>query len=501
MPLCQLPGCNNEVERTKLGEWKKHCSTKCRGQHNSIIGSEKRKQTCLEKFGATTNLKTAENRLKTKATLMKNYGVEHQMQLDSVKQKIKNTCIETYGVDNPSKSASVKEKKVSTSFSNFGTMHPLQSPNIQEKRREKSLMTHGVDHYSKTDAFKIGHPNQSHILPENFKKLKDPAWLLENNTKSCVHIAEMLGVTKSTVAKSFNKYHIPHTSSYTYGELAIVDFIKTIYSGAIITQSRKIISPKELDIYLPDVGLAIEYDGLYWHSDINGKDRKYHLNKTQECNAQNIRLIHVFDTEWENKQEIVKSRISNMLKRNNTVHARKCSLITLTSKEHQDFFNKTHIQGAVGSTIAYGLVYNGTLVAAMSFGKARFNKLHKWELLRFSNELNISVAGAASKLFSHFVKTMTPDTIVSYSDCRWNTGSIYRTLGFIHNGESPPNYWYTRNYSLLESRVKYQKHKLEKLLPVFDNNKSEWENMIENGYDRVWDCGNSVYVWTNPQVD
>ncbi len=112
MNICQMVGCNNVVGKTKRGEWKKHCSTKCRGQHNSLLGSEKRKQTCLERFGASTNLKTDDNKLKSKNTLLEKYGVTHQMHLQSVKNKVKETCIEIYGVDNPSKADSIKEKKI-----------------------------------------------------------------------------------------------------------------------------------------------------------------------------------------------------------------------------------------------------------------------------------------------------------------------------------------------------------------------------------------------------
>ena len=108
-----------------------------------------------------------------------------------------------------------------------------------------------------------------------------------------------------------------------------------------------------------------------------------------------------------------------------------------------------------------------------------------------------TVVGGASKLFAEFCRRHNPTSVISYSDKRWNTGGLYKQLGFDHAGESGPNYWYSRRYNSMESRVKYQKHKLINILEVFDESLTEWENMVANGYDRYWDCGNSVWVWKN----
>ena len=493
MPKCQLPDCDNDVEMTKRGKWKKHCSLKCRGRHNSIVGIEKRKQTCLDRFGTTTNLLSSDTRDKIKDTLMVRYGVTHQMHIPSTKEKIKNTLVERYGVDNPSKSENVKQKKVNTSLVNYGTAHPLQSSEIQNARKLKSLEVYGVDHYSKTPMFKASHPNQSHITPDNYKKLKDPDWLKEHSSIPCSELATILGVTKDTIAKSYRRLGIARSCSYTYGEDGIAAYIRTLYDGAIVRNTRKVVGPRELDIYLPDINLAIEYNGVYWHSELNGKDKN--LSKTAECEKLSIRLLQLFDSEWQNKQDIVKSRLSGILMKNQTIHARKCKLVTLAPDVYSKFFDNTHIQGAIGANVAYGLCFEGELVAAMSFGKSRYDKKLDWELLRFSNKLFTNVVGGASKLFQHFIKEKSPNSIVSYSDLRWNTGNLYHKLGFNFVRNSGPNYWYTRDYRSPESRVRYQKHKLQNLLEKYDANLSEWENMQENGYDRIWDCGNSVFHW------
>jgi hypothetical protein len=130
----------------------------------------------------------------------------------------------------------------------------------------------------------------------------------------------------------------------------------------------------------------------------------------------------------------------------------------------------------------------------MTFGKCRFDKKHEWELLRFCNKLGYHVPGSASKLLKYFEKTYKPTSLVSYADRRWSIGNVYEKLGFKFSHNSLPNYWYFKNNSLLlESRVKYQKHKLKNLLENFDENKTEVENMKANGYNRIFDCGNMVF--------
>jgi hypothetical protein len=128
----------------------------------------------------------------------------------------------------------------------------------------------------------------------------------------------------------------------------------------------------------------------------------------------------------------------------------------------------------------------------MSFGKNRFSSDVEWELLRFVSKKNINVVGGASKLLKHFRNNYSGG-IVSYADRRYSNGDMYKALGFQFSHNSSPNYFYFKDPTFLESRQKYMKHKLPNLLETFNPNLTEWENMVVNGYDRIWDCGNSVW--------
>jgi len=283
-------------------------------------------------------------------------------------------------------------------------------------------------------------------------------------------------------------------------ELEVFDFIAGIYSGKVESNNRSILDGKELDIYIPDLNLALECNGIYWHSDRMGKGKNYHLGKSTACAERKIRLIHIFENEWVLKKSIVKSRLRNMLGISDRVYARSCLIKPIDNKDKDAFLIESHIQGTCPASVNLGLYLGDELVALMTFGKSRFSKKYEWELIRYCNKLGLSVVGGASRLFKRFIKLYDPGSIVSYSDKRWNTGDLYGILGFSHHHTSPPSYWYFHRSSnlKLESRQKYQKHKLKHILIHFEEKESEIRNMYENGYNRIWDCGNEVYVWIKP---
>lgn len=277
-------------------------------------------------------------------------------------------------------------------------------------------------------------------------------------------------------------------------ELDLINFVSSLVD--IETRDRKVLNGKELDVLIPTRNLAIEFNGLYWHSDIY-KDKNYHLNKTIDCNKKGINLLHVFEDEWLEKSDIVKSIIKNKLgvwdKR---IYARNCEIRVVDKSEEKSFLNSNHIQGFVGSNVSYGLYHKDELISIMTFGGLRkslgYNsKEGSYEMLRFCNKLNYNVVGGASKLFKHFVKIYSPKQIISYSDMRYFDGSLYEKLGFEFVDETKPNYFYVINHNR-ENRFKYRKDVLVK--EGFDKSLTEKEIMKSRGYNRIWDCGNKKWV-------
>lgn len=252
---------------------------------------------------------------------------------------------------------------------------------------------------------------------------------------------------------------------------------------------RTQIAPKELDIYIGSHKLGVEINGVIWHSELSGgRDSNYHLNKTLLCEEKGIQLLHFLDIEILEKKEIVFSMIRSKLGLCEKIYARKCQFKSVDTKTAKCFFLENHMQGSANASQAYGLYFDDELVACASFVRRRYGTRHDYELLRFANKLNLTVVGGLSKL----IKNSGLSSIVSYANRKWSQGRAYEQSGFTYLKTSQPSYAY-RKREKLYSRLKFQKHKLPGQLENFDNEISEWENMKNNGWDRIWDCGNLVY--------
>lgn len=333
------------------------------------------------------------------------------------------------------------------------------------------------------------------------KNKEDYSLVVYKNAKTPVTIICDKGHIYSQMPnKHLSGHGCPYCSNnISKSEDEIKSFLQTL--GFTIQSNNRQILPhsKEIDIFIPSKNIAIEYDGLYWHNE-NSKNKNYHLDKTKECEKQNIQLIHIFEDEWLNHKDIVKSRLKSILGiTENKIFARKCQIKEIPNNDCKNFINENHIQGSINASIKYGLYYHDKLVSIMTFGKLRKNLGHnnkndEFELLRFCNKLDTTVIGGASKLLNHFIKTYNPKEIISYCDRRWSIGKLYEKLGFSFDHCSQPNYFYVIGQQRY-NRFSFRKDILVK--QGFDPNKSEHEIMLERGIYRIYDCGTKVYKWTN----
>jgi len=274
------------------------------------------------------------------------------------------------------------------------------------------------------------------------------------------------------------------------GQREIYQFIASHVKATI--NDRQTIGPLELDIYIKDLKLAIEYHGSWWHSYDHiesTEERMRHSLKCNACLSKGIKLLQVYDFEWKEKQQIVKSMLQNRLNKTIAIFARKCELIEANQQSKQ-FFNSNHLQGHRPARVCYGLVYNDQIVCAMSFTQTK--NQNQWEIMRFASLLGHHIPGGASKLLSKFISDHQPISIMTFCDRRYSNGTGYTRLGFKMLYVTKPNYVYLKcNYPTIvrKSRQSCQKHKLKQFLPNFDENLTETENMFNNGYRRLWDAG------------
>ena len=283
--------------------------------------------------------------------------------------------------------------------------------------------------------------------------------------------------------------------SRSMGESKMADFIASISSAPVELNKRINVNGRrmEIDIYLEGQKLGFEFDGLWWHSELAGKDRRYHLDKTMAAGELGIRIIHVREDEWANKPDIVKSIISNAIGVcRRRVYARNCRVAGVPSAEYASFMRTNHIQGYIPSPNRIGLYEGDSLVQVIGFGASRFEG-GRTELHRMCTAIGVVVVGGLSRLMAN----SGVDDMITYCDRRLFDGAGYRAAGFRVLGFSEPGYSYfhKNDTSSVVHRIKFQKHKLRSILDVFNPNLSEWENMVANGWNRIWDCGNIKMQW------
>ena len=520
-PKCKVCGQSKKYEFknvTLANGYKATCCAKCAAQDKDR--AEKIKNTCIEKYGCENPYQNVAVKEKCKQTKLKHFGVDHQLKCNNIKNKIENTklkkygsktynnrdaakqtCLERYGCENPHQTDYVKEKCKQTCIEKYGVEFAIQNPEIYNKLKSTNFHKYGTEcvltrqeniQRNRQKAFDAMCNNEFDIPVFSFDEYcNNDNKFFNFKCKKCGNIFQSYHI--NGIHKHCNKCY-PIQRSKQQNEL--FDFLQSL-NVTVIENSRKEIPPLELDIFFPNNKLAIEYDGLFWHSTLNLHDINYHLNKTLACEEKGIQLIHVFENEWLYKQNIVKARIKNLLGiYDKTIYARKCEVREVSSKESRAFQEENHLQGAVNAKVNLGLFYENELISLMTFGKCRFDKKHEWEMLRFCNKLGYHIVGGAGKLLKHFERNLKPKSLVSYADRRWSQGKLYKALGFKLDHISAPNYWYWNKKSSilqLENRLKYQKHKLKNILKNYDNTLTESQNMENNNFLKIYDCGNFVY--------
>lgn len=391
------------------------------------------------------------------------------------------------------------------------------TPDVTKNKISKTLLSqHNHRSQSSKDkhAATISHKRDSgwvHPSTEKFinklsttslDKLADRDWLYcqhitnERTISSiCVELGLHWNNSHKTVKSKIIEFDIPIKHWHQTSSCQQRDVETFLQNNKIMfqTNNRNIISPLELDIYIPKHNIAIEYCGLYWHSNAH-KTNRYHLEKYKMCANLGIRLITIFEDEWLHKQQIVQSKLLHILGKSATynIHARKTSIIQLDVTSRNTFLEKHHIQGEGSGSVTYGLQYNDKLVAVIAFNN---HNSTNWTLNRFATSDN--VRGGFAKLLTHFKRNHTWNTIKTFADLRWDTGDVYKHNGFDMVQTLRPDYQYIIK-NKREHKFNFRHDRLKHRIDHYDPTKSEIENTENNGVLRIYDCGKLKYVCHNP---
>ena len=321
------------------------------------------------------------------------------------------------------------------------------------------------------------------LIPWNYKE--GLISFIKDNFKkkpTLQELSKIFNIHYTTIEQKIIKFSLQNLIQYypesSYKEQELGNFILSFNIES--NSDWSILNGKEIDIFIPSLNLGFEYNGNYWHSELF-KQQNYHQEKSLQAQEKGINLIHIWEWEWLNKEDLIKSFIKSKLGIfDKKIYARKCEVKNLDNKTYQDFCNKNHLQGECGAKIKLGLFFKEELVQIISFGVPRFTDKYDWEIIRECSKLGYCVIGGKEKLWSYFVKNFQPKNCISYCDFSKFTGNSYLKLGFKKERLNKPGFWW------------YD----EKTKQVFQRTPEKNQEMKEK-YIKIYDAGQLVFVWNN----
>lgn len=511
--VCEVCGKSFLASRQQLLSKTRTCSKACR----YVLA----RKVTLDRFGNDAGNWSSELIDRQKATLKSRYGVDNAMKLQESKDKARQTCLDRYGTTSFTKTVEFYEKCIETNRKRYGVDWEAQTDNHKNAVIRTSTDRYGVSNPGKYFANIVDRMSDptKYMFLMSFRD--DPRKFINEHFSeppTLSQLSSLCGIRASSVGEILDKAGARDAVKFSYSNMEdeVIGFLKTILPSdeEIICRTRRVITPKELDIYLPARNFAIECNPTCTHNSTNcvypsldePKPIRYHYAKTDKCLEQGIFLFHIFGYDWSCKQDIIKSMIANDLGCTaNRIYARNTQVKLVNNSDATQFLNDNHRQGSVNCRIRLGLYFNNQLVSLMTFSKMR-NTVGTgnedlsdcWELVRFCNILNTSVVGGASKLFSYFVHNYYPQRIRSFSDRAHTRGGLYQKLGFSNIRTSEPGYvWVDEKTDIAYSRLNAQKRNISKFLkdPNIDLSKTEKEIMIAHEFVQVFDSGTILWEW------
>lgn len=494
--ICPVCGKPTSFRKFNYG-YNQFCSQKC----TAIATVQLREETCLKKYGVKNPCQSKSIIQKRNKTNQGRYGGNSPHCDPSIIQRANKTNQERYGGTGYS-SKEIQQKIQNTNRQRIGVNFPSQNPDIQKRIKDVTIKRHGcipmivaghekvlrehpfiISTNRREWICKCPHPGCTKCEKKQYKTFSNIYW---NRKKRGIELCTNLlpisdACIKGTSLELFvrevlDKYHIDYQAN-----------------------NRSILNPKEIDIYVPSKNLALECNGLYWHSDQH-KTRSEHTNKWKICKEQNIQLLYIWEDWIKNKPEIIKSILLSKLGIfDQRIPARKTKVSQIDGGTARKFLIENHLQGSTSFAVAVGLHYNAALVAVMTFGKKRGcsgNKMDEgWDLSRFCVKMGYQILGGASKCLAYFEKNYNPSLVYSFSLNDISDGGLYRTLGF-EPGSINRSYWYIDPVTFVRyhrSTFTKTRIKMRGWAPM-DREWTEKEVMDYQGFIRIYDSGTTKWI-------
>ena len=523
--LCKVCGRPTKFRNFKSG-YPIYCSSKCSnsdpdkketcrqtvinryGVENVSKSSVVKDRICntfKEKYGVEWVGQSKEVQAKQKATCIEKYGVPTPFQMDDFQEKSIQTCRKKYGTDYATQSQEVKSKITASYIDKTGFTNPSYNPDVIDKRRETNFKNFDGKWFTQTDEMTQSNHGLFLNRHKNIIGETDSTYIVSCEDNKCTlcesktfEIDKNVFVQRSSQSTVICPIKLPLMGNASLAETELLDYIKSIYDGEIETGDRSIISPLELDIVIPDKHIAIEFNGVFWHSDFNPRMCKtYHRDKSLKCRDKGYQLLHIWEDDWYNRKDIIKDYIKSKLGLcSKRIYARKCHVREIDAHTARLFVDSNHIQGYSNATYKIGLFYDDVLVSVMLVGKLRDMMGSKpkdghYEIYRVVSREDTEVVGGFSKMLKYFERTYNPECIITYGDLCYTLGNVYLKCGFTDEGLSSPCYSWQIN-GVRYHRSNFMKCKLEECKK--DPSLTEDQAMRSRHAYKVWDAGKIKFV-------
>lgn len=450
------------ISKHKLGEIIKQnnlykCKMPKRTKEEQEKINEKRRQTCLKKYGVKYTWQAEEIKERIGDTLEKKYGTRNVREIDEVNEQIKQTCLKKYGGETPFHNQEIQEKATATLCEHYG-----------RRSSTTKLSKKAIEVFSSKENFR------DFLLSIPYEK------------RSLYEIEKRLEYSGALFCRYYHKYNlenIPYkNSNHSRYEEEICDLLKTM-NIPFEKGNRKILQGQEIDIYLPDYALGIEFNGSYWHDDEH-HPKNYHQEKSLKAKEKGIFIYHIWEDEWKNKKDIIIGQLKELINQSIKIKAQDTEIRQITAQECYSFLNDNWIQGFSFATFYYGLYYKEQLIACMTFEYNSLGKFNSVELLCFCNKKDFIVMDGANKIFEKFLEDNPEiNTVISYCDISKTKDDLYYDLKMLPIGTIPPHYrWIDQKTNNFISQYTSQMENENKI-------------MRSKGYVKNYDCGSYKFIW------
>jgi very-short-patch-repair endonuclease len=484
---------------------------------------EKKKKTCLKKYGVEYNSQRPEYKEKMsqrhknlspeqrqvetdkrKKTLMEKYGVEYYSQLpeyrdkrrlywenlseeeksailqkrqathkelwggsyastEECKQKIRATSLKRYGVNHYAKTSEYIERVKRTNLEKYGVEWVAASPEIMAQRAETNIKLYGTKNPIQNP--EIAAKAKATAIERGFIKLY--------NGKRITEWAEIAKLSRQHAGALLRSYGPEFLEKFKRCESDIEQLTRQILESLNLNfTAHAVVGGRKTDFLIEESKLIIECDGLYWHND-KIKDREYHKNKKEDYKRAGYRSLFFRQDEIIFKSEIVKSIISQVCNLNvEPIFASQCEVVELDGEKSQDFFAANHLNGN-GRGKCFGLSYRGDIVSAIQLNNRGKNSTY--EISRFCTSIGRTVVDGFCRLIEYIETVLNPSCLYIFIDQRYDYELGLEKSGFYYSDSYLSFKWTDNRITLHRSSF-------------------PGSSGYDNGFNKIWDCGQAKFI-------